>query len=89
MPKELRGWRLYVEDQGLYVDPAMIKFQLRILLKLADPRLYLHKIFMYGWVWLSGELWAFQSLLYNPEEKKSLALVGYRIHSNEIDKSIN
>ena len=89
MPKELRGWRLYIEDQGLYVDPAMIKFQLRILLKLADPRLYLHKIFMYGWVWLSGELWAFQSLLNNPEEKKSLALVGYRIHSNEIDKSIN
>ena len=69
MPKELRGWRLYIEDQGLYVDPAMIKFQLRILLKLADPRLYLHKIFMYGRVWLSGELRAFQSLLYNPKEK--------------------
>ena len=27
------------------------------------------KYFMYGWVWLSGEIWAFQSLLYNLEEK--------------------
>ena len=64
------------------------KISVFILLKLADPRLYLHKIFMYGWGWLSGEQWAFQSLLLkNPEEKKKNLIINVKFTLSEFVKS--